>query len=351
MTFEEARALFPVLDRLAYLNAGTMGPVPRPMADAMVAEERAELEGGRSGQPFIDRALELRGEARTRIAGLLAVPPENVALVISTTEACNIVLSGLGLGPGDEVLTSDEEHFGLLGALGVAGVNVRVAPVGGLLEAVSPQTKLVAASHISWVTGNSLGLDRIKAETGLPVLVDGAQSAGAIDVEASAFDFYTVSCQKWLCGPAATGALYVKDPDGLEVKLPSYFSQASHEPDGSFELSPDAGRFDTAWLGSPTVAGLIAALDCAPDWRAEGVARAAAVCRQRLAAHYEVVTEPEQAGLVSFRPEGDPEELVARLYDEGVVVRQIPGRGVIRVSCGWWTSEDDLDRLLDTLVG
>ena len=47
----------------------------------------------------------------------------------------------------------------------------------------------------------------------LPVLVDGAQSVGAIDVDAAAADFYTVSAQKWLCGPDATGALYVRDPE------------------------------------------------------------------------------------------------------------------------------------------
>lgn len=349
MTFEEARAVFPVLERLAYLNAGTMGPVPRPLVEAMAAEEQAELEGGRFGVPFIERSMELRAQVRGRLAALLSVAPENVALVVSTTEACNIVLAGLGLEPGDEILTSDEEHFGLLGALHVSPAKVRVAPADGLLEAVSKETKLVAASHISWVSGNSLGLDRVKADTGLPVLVDGAQSAGAIEVDAASFDFYTVSCQKWLCGPAAMGALYVRDPDALQVRWPSYFAQASHERDGSFELSPGAGRFDTAWLGSPSLTGLIAALDCAPEWRFEGIARAAAACRRHLAARYEVVTESEQGGLVSFRPQGDPEKAVVRLYDEGVIVRDLPGRDLIRVSCGYWTSEDDLQRLLDAL--
>jgi selenocysteine lyase/cysteine desulfurase len=349
VTFDEARSLFPVLEEIAYLNAGTMGPLPRPTVEAIAEEHETELRRGRGGEPFVERSLALRTEVRTRLAELLAVPVENVALVVSTTEACNIVLAGLGLEPSDEVLTSDEEHFGLLGGLAVSGAEIRVAAADGLLEAVSERTKLVAASHISWVSGNALGLERVKAETGLPVLVDGAQSAGAIPVDASAFDFYTVSCQKWLCGPAAMGALYVRDPDGLQVRFPSYFTQASYEPDGSFELSPGAGRFDTAWLGSPSLVGLAAAIDCAPDWRYEGIARAAAACRKRLAARFEVVTEPDQAGLVTFRPEGDPTEVVARLLEEGVVVRELPGRGLVRVSCGWWTSEDDLDRLLAAL--
>jgi selenocysteine lyase/cysteine desulfurase len=274
------------------------------------------------------------------------VETQHVALVTSTTEACNIVVSGLALGPDDEIVTTDEEHFGLLGALAVSPARVRVVPVARLLEAIDDKTRLVAASHISWVTGNSMGLERVKAETGLPVLVDGAQSVGAIEVDAREFDFYTVSCQKWLGGPAATGALFVRDPEALRVTWPSYLSQSSYEPDGTFEPKEDGTRFDTAWLGSPALAGLVAALDHVPEWRFEGIARAAEACRRRLAARYKVVTEPDQAGLVSFRPEGDPAEVVTLLLEEGVVVRDLPGRGLIRVSCGWWTSEDDLDRLL-----
>jgi len=63
-----------------------------------------------------------------------------------------------------------------------------------------------------------------------------------------------------------------------------------------------------------------------------------------------VVTAPGQATLVSFRPAGDPAETVQRLADRGVVVREIPGSGLIRVSCGYWTSDDDVDRLLAGLT-
>jgi selenocysteine lyase/cysteine desulfurase len=61
------------------------------------------------------------------------------------------------------------------------------------------------------------------------------------------------------------------------------------------------------------------------------------------------VTAPGQATLVAFRVEGDSAELVRRLYDQGVVVRDVPGQGWIRVSCGWWTSDEDLERLVGGL--
>jgi selenocysteine lyase/cysteine desulfurase len=61
------------------------------------------------------------------------------------------------------------------------------------------------------------------------------------------------------------------------------------------------------------------------------------------------VTAPAQGGLISFTPRGDAAELAARLYDSGVVVRDVPGQGWIRVSCGWWTSEEDVERLLEAL--
>jgi selenocysteine lyase/cysteine desulfurase len=349
MTFEEARALFPALERVAYLNAGSMGPLAIPTAETMQAELRRQLEEGRSGLPFFERMVEQRAQVREQLAGLLAVGTQNLALTTSTTESCNIVLSGLDLGPEDEIVTSDSEHFGLLGALRASGASIRVAPEAGIVDAVTDRTRLVAISHVSWVTGNSLEPARVKEQTGLPILVDGAQSVGAVPVDAGPFDFYTVSCQKWLCGPDATGALYVRDPEALRIAWPSYFSQEKHERDGTFKPWPTAARFDPAWIPPASLVGLLAALDVAPDWRYDRIAEMAAACRERLAERFEVITAPGQAGLVSFRPAGDPVEVSARLYDAGVVVRFIPGTDLVRVSCGWWTSEDDLERLLTAL--
>jgi L-cysteine/cystine lyase len=359
MTFEEARAQFPVLERYAYLNAGSMGPLSRAAADAMAAEAQNDLERGRGGRPYYERMLALREEVRTRIAALLSVPADRVALTMSTTDSIHVVLAGLALGSEDEVVTTDSEHPGLVLPLHTSGARVVVADVGtrgaaeakqAILDRVTERTRLIALSHVLWTTGHVIPVHELRAETGLPVLVDGAQSAGAIPVDANGLDFYTVSCQKWLCGPDPLGALYVADPDALAVGQPTYFAQESFEPDGSFVPKAGAQRFDSGWLSVPSLAGLVAAIDAAPEWRFTRAAEMAAACRAALAERLEVVTEPEQATLVSFRGEGEPAEHVAAAYEAGVIIRELPGTGLLRASCGYWTSDEDIERLVATVT-
>jgi L-cysteine/cystine lyase len=186
--------------------------------------------------------------------------------------------------------------------------------------------------------------------TDVPLLVDGAQTAGAIPTGARDLDFYTVSGQKWLCGPDSTGALYVRDPERLRVALPTYMSQSAYDVEATFTPKAGAQRFDSAWYAPGTLAGLVAALQAAPEWRHARGAELAAYCRQRLVeAGYEPVTAAGQAGLISFPVDGDAADAAARLYEAGVVARDLPGTGWLRVSCGWWTSEEDVERLLAAL--
>ena len=126
MTPDEARALFPVLERLAYLNAGTFGPLARPTAMAVQDQLDADLADGRFGKEYFERMLDLRKQARAALAGLVGAEPEQISLTGSTTDGCNIVLAGLDLQPENEIVTTSEEHFGLIGPVHASGVQVVV---------------------------------------------------------------------------------------------------------------------------------------------------------------------------------------------------------------------------------
>jgi L-cysteine/cystine lyase len=274
--------------------------------------------------------------------------PAQVALTGSTTDGCNIVVAGLGLSAGDEVVTTTEEHFGLIGPLHTSGARVvAVEPEpDAILAAVTPRTRLLALSQVLWTTGRELPVRELRERTGLPVLVDGAQSVGAIPVRFEGVDFLTVSGQKWLCGPDSTGALVVAEPERLRVARPSYFSQTAHDETGAFEPAEGAARFDPGWVAPSALAGLLAAIALRPEWAFERAREMAARCRGLLAPLAEA--QPGDATLVAFRAD-DCAGVVARLAETGVVVREIPGTGLVRASCGWWTNDDDLQRLAAAL--
>ena len=263
MTFEEARAQFPVLERRAYLNAGTNGPLARSTVAAFEDGLERDLADGRSGLPYVERMLALRTEARRALADVLRVDAANVALVDSTTRGCATVLAGLGLGGEDEVVTTDHEHFGLMGPLFATGARVVIvdADEDAMLAAIGPRTRLLATSHVLWTTGRRLDVHRLKRESGLPLLIDGAQSAGAIPVDVGDVDFYTVSAQKWLCAPDPAGGLYVRDAELVRVKTPSYFSQDAYEASGAFTPKEGAPRFDSGWIGLPQLQAIVAAAE------------------------------------------------------------------------------------------
>jgi selenocysteine lyase/cysteine desulfurase len=75
----------------------------------------------------------------------------------------------------------------------------------------------------------------------------------------------------------------------------------------------------------------------------------AARLRELLSERAEVITEADQGTLVTWKAEGDSSEAVSRLSEAGVVVRDLPKLGWLRASCGFWTSDDDLQRLLSAL--
>jgi selenocysteine lyase/cysteine desulfurase len=353
---EELRAEFPVLERLAYLNAGTNGPVPRRGVEAAKAALSRQVAEGRGGHPFFEATFEAVERLRARVAGLLGCAPAELAITGSTTDGVNAVLAALDLGEGDEVLTSDEEHPGVLIPLAAArerrGIRIRAAPFGSLADAVGPETSLIACSHVSWITGSVLDAAAV-AGTGVPVLLDGAQGLGAVpvDVKALGCDFYAATGQKWLCGPNGVGYLYLRAERVRELPppWPSWVTVTDPSRPLDLALQDDAHRFDLALPAPHQFAWSLAALDVLEAPGLEAIQSRAAELAERLA---EMLAErgarvaPRgKSTLVSWEhPEAEAAR--ERLLGEGVVVRDLPGTPYLRASVGGWTSEAELERLV-----
>jgi L-cysteine/cystine lyase len=348
VTPDEVRAAYPVLDRHAYLNAGSVGPLSRRSHQATVEWAERGLREGRGSRRFFEAATELRASLRAAIARLVGVPTDRVLLTTSTTDGCNLVVTGLRLGPEDEVVITDGEHPAIEEPVAASGARVRVARVLGrprdevlhaVLGEVTPRTRLIALSHVLWYNGQVMPVAEIRRAAGVPVLVDGAQSAGAIPVDAGAVDFYALPGQKWLCGPELTGALVVADGASLDPPVAGYGRR----------MGEGVERLAVSYPPAPSLAGLIAALEERPPWAFERAAEMARRCREALLdAGLDVCTPAGEATLVAFTVPGDPAETVSRCLERDVVIRSLPN-GWLRASCGWWTSDGDVDRLVGAL--
>ncbi|MGZ4196224.1 MAG: aminotransferase class V-fold PLP-dependent enzyme [Solirubrobacteraceae bacterium] len=349
------RAQFPVFDRLSYLNAGTEGPVPARAGEAVHRRVDLETLQGRCGKPYFEGLMELRDQVRGVYAALIGARPEDLALTGSTTDGVNTVIAGLDLHAGDEILTTEEEHPGLLAPLGRArirhGVTVREVPFAEIANEVTSSTRLVACSHVSWVSGQIVDTEALAA-TGVPVLLDAAQAIGAIpvDVEQIGCAFYAASGQKWLCGPEGSGCLYVRGEhlDDLLVPWPGYSSVADPQHALEFEVAEGAARLDhgfpTGIRSTWTLASLEVLEEAGWSWVHERAATLADSFAERLRERGLEVLERSRSTLVSWKSP-DPEADVQRLAEEDVVVRFIPAFGVVRASVGAWSSEDELERV------
>lgn len=357
MDVVDLRREFAVLRRLAYLNASTDGPVPAAAVAAARAELARQEDDGR-WQAHFERRFELARTVRAGYAAALHCEPANVALTTSTTEGISIVVTGLELRPGDEILTSEEEHPGLLGALQAArdlrGVTIRFVPFSALAREVGPRTRLLACSHVSWLTG-ARAPDALSA-LDVPVLLDGAQGVGAVptDLRALGVDFYAGAGQKWLCGPDGTGMLYVAPAAAERVAATRRGYLSFERTDGGLDapLHRDARRYDAPALSAESLAFAAAALGVLADvgWNAVH-ARAqmlAAQLIERLREHGRAVVSSSDTPLVTFASEDAPGERSA-LSQAGVVVRDLPGRPWLRASVGAWNDEDDIERLVSAL--
>ncbi len=191
----------------------------------------------------------------------------------------------------------------------------------------------------------------IKA-TGVPLVLDAAQSLGAVPVDVLALgcDFYAASGQKWLCGPDGSGCLWVKPErlDELEPPWPGYGTLSDHVDCLGSGLSDGAPRLDHGFPPAVRSVWALASLNVLGEAGWGWVHERASTLAQRLAdllrERGKTVLPRGNSTLVSWETI-DAEADVDRLRELGMVLRSIPTHHVMRASVGAWTTDDELQRL------
>jgi isopenicillin-N epimerase len=221
------RDLFLLDPDTIFLNHGSFGACPKPVFEQY---QHWQLELERNPVAFLGRRSGvLLAQARARLAAHLGARAEDLAFLPNATTGVNLVARSLALQPGDEVLATDHEYGACEAAWRFvcerAGARYRRVPVplpfepetfaDRLLQAVTPRTKLIFASHISSTTALVFpvaGLCARARELGITTLIDGAHAPGQIELDLAAVgaDYYTGNCHKWLCAPKGSAFLHVR---------------------------------------------------------------------------------------------------------------------------------------------
>lgn len=214
---------------LTYLNTASLGPTPLSVRAKMDAAW-IELEQNPVFETYNDGPLHLQSDrAREDVAALLGCRAAELLITRSTTDAMNILVSGMRLDAGDRVLLTDQEHEGgtycwtnLARRRGILVDTIPVAPqdhdpaaiVARLARAIRPGTKVISVSHVISATGYLMPIPEIAAlarAKDIMCVVDGAQALGQfpVDVKALGCHAYAAPGHKWLMGPKGTGMLYL----------------------------------------------------------------------------------------------------------------------------------------------
>lgn len=219
---------FPLEDGLVYLNAANVCPASRPVMDRHL-EFLRDFHGNPSFQNR-DKYTPMRESLRTKAAKLLRVSADEVAITRNTSEGSNIVVKGVDLKAGDEILVTTHNHPSNLDSWKVRakrdGLVVKDLPVpvpaksadellGGVEKAITPRTKVIAITHVTSTTGILYPAREITAlarKRGIWMHLDGAQTFGSIDVNLREIDpdSFSTSAHKWMMGPLEAGLLYVR---------------------------------------------------------------------------------------------------------------------------------------------
>ena len=226
--WELVSSMFHFEDGLRYFNNASLGPSPEMVADATNAFRR-QLDAFPSKYGWYAWKPE-KEVVREKMAALLQVSPEEIALTHNTTEGMNLVAHSLDLAPGDEVILANHEHHtGTIPWIyhqerkGIKLIRPKLplTPRSGAeivdiyRNAVTSRTKAISLVHMTNTNGMILPVKEISAmarQKGILVAVDGAQTLGMIDFNLADLgcDFYAASCHKWLYSPKGMGVFYAR---------------------------------------------------------------------------------------------------------------------------------------------
>jgi len=221
---DEVRKDIPLTEKLIYFDNAATSLTPIPVVEA-IAEYYLEYRGNihRGVHTLSRKASAMYDEARKTVADFINASPEEVIFVCNTTEALNMVASGLNFKKGDKVVTTELEHhsnFLPFFRLQEKGVTLKILKVTskGTLETEWEKIEgaaLVTCSYISNALGTILpvkAIGRKAHKTGALFCVDAAQAAGhmPVDVKELNCDFLAFSGHKGPLGPTGIGVLYIK---------------------------------------------------------------------------------------------------------------------------------------------
>ncbi len=240
--WESIRSQFAIPTNMIMANSANLCCAPE------VVNRRIQLFINEMNQDvsFQNRAIftEIRKKALKKLSNYLNVDTSEIGITRNTTESNNIIVNGLELKKGDEILIWDQNHQSNRESwenrarrvgFEVRRISTPKDPKSKeeLLRvfenATSAKTRLISFSHISNTTGVALPAEEIctmAKSKGILTLIDGAQALGFLDLDISNIgcDFYTASTHKWLMGPLENGILYVKKehidkiwPDSITV--------------------------------------------------------------------------------------------------------------------------------------
>ncbi|HYZ83387.1 MAG TPA: aminotransferase class V-fold PLP-dependent enzyme [Bryobacteraceae bacterium] len=219
---------FPLEDRLIYLNAANVCPASRPVMDRHL-EYLRDFHSNPSFQNR-DKYEQMRESLRGKAARLLRVSADEVAVTRNTSEGSNIVVKGINLKPGDEVIITSHNHPSNNDSWKVRarrdGFTVKPVPTpvpassadalfSAIEKAITPRTRVIAITHVTSTTGVLYPAREIAAlarNRGIWMHLDGAQTFGCLDVDLARIgcDSYATSAHKWLMGPLEAGLLFVR---------------------------------------------------------------------------------------------------------------------------------------------